>query len=105
MVCWEAMTTGLLNLLALRPGLLGSQYGRGGGPWRSDRISLLIQALLLTLLFLPVPGGAHLGGFPASPASQPGVNIPEMGGAFRVGGVPSRCCLRLPPVLQAVGLL
>ncbi|XP_060112170.1 arf-GAP domain and FG repeat-containing protein 2 [Heteronotia binoei] len=34
-------------------------------------------------------GGTHMGGFPASPASQPGVSIPEMGGAFRVGGVPS----------------
>nr|XP_060635785.1 arf-GAP domain and FG repeat-containing protein 2 [Anolis sagrei ordinatus] len=34
-------------------------------------------------------GGTHLGGFPASPASQPGVSIPDMGGAFRMGGVPS----------------
>ncbi|KAL7982936.1 hypothetical protein Chor_013542 [Crotalus horridus] len=39
----------------------------------------------------PVPaGGAHVGAFPASPASQPGVGIPSLGGAFRVGGVPSR---------------
>ncbi|XP_039180785.1 arf-GAP domain and FG repeat-containing protein 2 [Crotalus tigris] len=38
----------------------------------------------------PVPaGGAHVGAFPASPASQPGVGIPSLGGAFRVGGVPS----------------
>ncbi|XP_062993388.1 arf-GAP domain and FG repeat-containing protein 2 [Elgaria multicarinata webbii] len=34
-------------------------------------------------------GGTHMGGFPASPASQPGVGIPDMGGAFRVGAVPS----------------
>ncbi|XP_048372926.1 arf-GAP domain and FG repeat-containing protein 2 isoform X2 [Sphaerodactylus townsendi] len=34
-------------------------------------------------------GGTHMGGFPVSPASQPGVSIPEMGGTFRVGGVPS----------------
>ncbi|XP_029139410.1 arf-GAP domain and FG repeat-containing protein 2 [Protobothrops mucrosquamatus] len=38
----------------------------------------------------PVPaGGAHVGAFPASPASQPGVGIPSLGGAFRMGGVPS----------------
>lgn len=36
-----------------------------------------------------------MGGFPASPASQPGVGIPDMGGAFRVGGVPSRYCVSL----------
>ncbi|CAI5791599.1 arf-GAP domain and FG repeat-containing protein 2 [Podarcis lilfordi] len=36
-----------------------------------------------------MPRGTHMGGFPASPASQPGVGIPDMGGAFRVGGVPS----------------
>ncbi|XP_053115479.1 arf-GAP domain and FG repeat-containing protein 2 isoform X3 [Hemicordylus capensis] len=34
-------------------------------------------------------GGTHVGSFHASPASQPGVGIPDMGGAFRVGGVPS----------------
>ncbi|ETE57139.1 Arf-GAP domain and FG repeats-containing protein 2, partial [Ophiophagus hannah] len=36
-------------------------------------------------------GGAHVGAFPASPASQPGVGIPSLStGAFRMGGVPSR---------------
>ncbi|XP_025032166.1 arf-GAP domain and FG repeat-containing protein 2 [Python bivittatus] len=34
-------------------------------------------------------GGAHVAAFPASPASQPGVGIPSLGGAFRVGGIPS----------------
>ncbi|KAJ7313302.1 hypothetical protein JRQ81_004590 [Phrynocephalus forsythii] len=32
-------------------------------------------------------GGTHVGGFPASPASQPGVGIPDMGGAFRGGAL------------------
>ncbi|KAH0626037.1 hypothetical protein JD844_000736 [Phrynosoma platyrhinos] len=36
-----------------------------------------------------IAGGTHMGGFPASPATQPGVGIPDMSGAFRVGGVPS----------------
>ncbi|XP_061446810.1 arf-GAP domain and FG repeat-containing protein 2 isoform X2 [Rhineura floridana] len=35
-----------------------------------------------------VAGSSHMGGFPASPASQPGAGIPDKGGAFRVGGVP-----------------
>ncbi|XP_070584976.1 arf-GAP domain and FG repeat-containing protein 2 [Erythrolamprus reginae] len=38
----------------------------------------------------PIPAGAaHMGAFPASPASQTGVGIPSLGGAFRMGGVPS----------------
>ncbi|XP_042330001.1 arf-GAP domain and FG repeat-containing protein 2 isoform X2 [Sceloporus undulatus] len=36
-----------------------------------------------------ITGGTHMGGFPASPATQPGVGIPDMSGAFRLGGVPS----------------
>nr|XP_020655432.1 arf-GAP domain and FG repeat-containing protein 2 [Pogona vitticeps] len=34
-------------------------------------------------------GGTHMGGFPASPASRPGVGLPDVAGAFHVGAVPS----------------
>ncbi|XP_044273195.1 arf-GAP domain and FG repeat-containing protein 2 isoform X2 [Varanus komodoensis] len=38
----------------------------------------------------PMPaGGSHVSGFAASPASQPVMGVPDMGGTFRVGGVPS----------------
>ncbi|XP_044273196.1 arf-GAP domain and FG repeat-containing protein 2 isoform X3 [Varanus komodoensis] len=33
--------------------------------------------------------GSHVSGFAASPASQPVMGVPDMGGTFRVGGVPS----------------
>ncbi|XP_063157831.1 arf-GAP domain and FG repeat-containing protein 2 [Candoia aspera] len=46
-------------------------------------------------------GGAHVGAFPTSPASQPGVGIPSLGGAFRVGGIPSSIfgAFSQPPIL------
>ncbi|XP_032092690.1 arf-GAP domain and FG repeat-containing protein 2 [Thamnophis elegans] len=38
----------------------------------------------------PITAGvAQAGPFPASPASQPGVGIPSLGGGFRMGAVPS----------------
>ncbi|KAJ6654901.1 hypothetical protein lerEdw1_006372 [Lerista edwardsae] len=91
-----------------KEGYVSPEQARGLASLTAQSSAAEVKALLgepgpLSTGAKPAQGGALVGGFPASPASQLGAGIPDMSGTFCVGGVPSSVFgpLSQSPVLPA----